>query len=91
MQKNQIDSAVKYLNVFARWAKPKNQPAGQVGHFDNGVILSRYVTCSSRDLKNILFFLKKKGQLIILIIYIFSRDICGLKDCSLGGNGWPTV
>lgn len=41
VQQNKIDSAVKYMRVFAAWGKDKNSAAGEAGHFDNGVLLSR--------------------------------------------------
>lgn len=41
--KHKLDSAVRYLVRFSHWAYPKNTPAGQVEHWDNGVLLTRYV------------------------------------------------
>ncbi|XP_031563380.1 A disintegrin and metalloproteinase with thrombospondin motifs 6-like [Actinia tenebrosa] len=59
VQQNNIDSAVKYMGLFAKWSKDKNSAPGEAGHFDNGVLLS--------------------------------RDICGLKDCVLGGVAYSGV
>jgi len=43
IQKHRIGSAVGYMGRFATWARPNNTAEGEIGHFDNGALLTRYV------------------------------------------------
>ncbi|XP_032229533.2 A disintegrin and metalloproteinase with thrombospondin motifs 16 isoform X2 [Nematostella vectensis] len=45
---NKIDSAADYLSVFSKWSQTVNTPAGNAGHFDHAVLLTRDI-CGMKE------------------------------------------